>query len=182
MSANKSTYIRWFEETTIDDVPLVGGKNASLGEMYRELTSKGIRIPNGFSVTAEAYWHTLEKGGILEELKETMEGLDTSDVSALAKRGKAARDLILGAGIPEDLWQEIKAAYDQLCEQYGEDTDVAVRSSATAEDLPTASFAGQQETYLNIRGYPALRDACTRCFASLFTDRAISYRVTNKFD
>jgi len=182
MPANESKYIRWFEETTIDDVPLVGGKNASLGEMYRELSSKGIRIPNGFSVTAEAYWHTLKAGGILEKLKTTMEGLDTSDVADLAKRGKSARDLILGAGIPDDLWREIKTAYDTLCEQYGESTDVAVRSSATAEDLPTASFAGQQETYLNIRGYPALRDACTRCFASLFTDRAISYRVTNKFD
>ena len=182
MSKNKSKYIRWFEETTIDDVPLVGGKNASLGEMYRELTSKGVRIPNGFSVTAEAYWHTLKAGGILEKLKKTMEGLDTADVAELAKRGKNARDLILGAGIPDDLWEEIKTGYDRLCEQYGEDTDVAVRSSATAEDLPTASFAGQQETYLNIRGYPGLRDACIRCFASLFTDRAISYRVTNKFD
>ncbi len=182
MSKNKSKYIRWFEETTIDDVPLVGGKNASLGEMYRELTSKGVRIPNGFSVTAEAYWHTLKAGGILEKLKKTMEGLDTADVAELAKRGKIARDLILGAGIPDDLWEEIKTGYDRLCEQYGEDTDVAVRSSATAEDLPTASFAGQQETYLNIRGYPGLRDACIRCFASLFTDRAISYRVTNKFD
>jgi len=182
MPGDKNNYTRWFEETTIEDVPLVGGKNASLGEMYRELTSKGIRIPNGFSVTSDAYWHTLKAGGILEKLKKTMEGLDTSDVSELSKRGKAARDLILGAGIPDDLWEEIKTGYDRLCEQYGEDTDVAVRSSATAEDLPTASFAGQQETYLNIRGYPALRDACTRCFASLFTDRAISYRVTNNFD
>ena len=182
MSGNKSKYTRWFEETTIEDVPLVGGKNASLGEMYRELTSKGIKIPNGFSVTAEAYWQTLKAGGILEKLKKTLEGLDTANVADLSKRGKIARDLILGAGIPDDLWEEIKTGYDRLCEQYGEDTDVAVRSSATAEDLPTASFAGQQETYLNIRGYPGLRDACTRCFASLFTDRAISYRVTNKFD
>lgn len=182
MSGNKSKYTRWFEETTIEDVPLVGGKNASLGEMYRELTSKGIKIPNGFSVTAEAYWHTLKAGGILEKLKKTLDGLDTANVADLSKRGKIARDLILGAGIPDDLWEEIKTGYDCLCEQYGEDTDVAVRSSATAEDLPTASFAGQQETYLNIRGYPGLRDACTRCFASLFTDRAISYRVTNKFD
>ncbi|HPS89392.1 MAG TPA: phosphoenolpyruvate synthase, partial [Methanosarcina vacuolata] len=182
MFDNKSKYIRWFEETTIDDVPIVGGKNASLGEMYRELTSKGVKIPNGFSVTAEAYWYVLKAGGILEKLKSTMEGLDTSDVSELSKRGKAARDLILGAGIPDELWEEIKTAYDRLCEQYGENTDVAVRSSATAEDLPTASFAGQQETYLNIRGYPGLRDACIRCFASLFTDRAISYRVTNNFD
>jgi len=182
MSENKSKYIRWFEEITIDDIPLVGGKNASLGEMYRELTSKGIKIPNGFSVTAEAYWHVLKAGGILEKVKQTMEGLDVSNVTELAKRGKMARDLILGVGIPDDLWEKIKTGYDRLCEQYGEDTDVAVRSSATAEDLPTASFAGQQETYLNIRGYPELRDACSRCFASLFTDRAISYRVTNKFD
>ena len=177
-----TNYIRWFSETTIDDVPLVGGKNASLGEMYRELTGQGIKIPNGFSITAEAYWKLLEAGGILEKLKKVMEGLDTSDVAELSKRGKAARDLILEAGIPDGLWQEIKGAYDRLCEEYGEETDVAVRSSATAEDLPTASFAGQQETYLNIRGYPALRDACVRCFASLFTDRAISYRVTNGFD
>ena len=182
MFEKESKYIRWFEETTIDDIPLVGGKNASLGEMYRELTKKGVRIPNGFSVTADAYWHTLEAGGILDKLKRTMEGLDTSNIADLARRGKAARDLILGARIPDDLWEEIKAAYDRLCEQYGENTDVAVRSSATAEDLPTASFAGQQETYLNIRGYRGLRDACLRCFASLFTDRAISYRVTNKFD
>lgn len=187
MSENKSKYIqskytRWFDETSIEDVPLVGGKNASLGEMYRELTPKGVKIPNGFSVTAKGYWHVVRAGGILEKLKQTLEGLDISNVSELAKRGKAARDLILGVGIPDDLWQEIKTGYDRLCEQYGENTDVAVRSSATAEDLPTASFAGQQETYLNIRGYPALRDACSRCFASLFTDRAISYRVTNNFD
>ncbi len=178
----ETNYIRWFSETTIDDVPLVGGKNASLGEMYRELTGQEIKIPNGFSITAEAYWKLLEAGGILEKLKKVMEGLDTSDVAELSKRGKAARDLILEAGIPDGLWAEIKGAYDRLCEEYGEETDVAVRSSATAEDLPTASFAGQQETYLNIRGYPALRDACVRCFASLFTDRAISYRVTHEFD
>lgn len=178
----ESRYIRWFSETTIEDVPLVGGKNASLGEMYRELTGQGIKIPNGFSVTAEAYWHLLEEGQILDKLKASLEGLDISDVRDLALRGKEARDLILEAGIPDGLWRDIKNAYDQLCEEYGPDADVAVRSSATAEDLPTASFAGQQETYLNIRGYPSLRDACIRCFASLFTDRAISYRVTNGFD
>lgn len=137
----------------------MGGKNASLGEMYRELTPKGVKIPKGFSITAEAYWHMLEAGGILDKLKQTLEGLDTSNITELSKKGKIARDLILGAGIPEDLWEEIKVSYDRLCEQYGENTDVAVRSSATAEDLPTASFAGQQESYLNIRGYPALRDA-----------------------
>ena len=175
-------YIRWFEEISIDDIPLVGGKNASLGEMYRELTDKGIRIPNGFAVTAEAYWHVLESADVLEELKETLAGLDITDVEELAHRGRRAREIVLDAGIPEDLWEEIRNAYDRLCEQYGDDTDVAVRSSATAEDLPNASFAGQQETYLNIHGYHSLKDACNRCFASLFTDRAISYRVNNGFE
>ncbi len=112
MSENKSKYIRWFDETSIEDVPLVGGKNASLGEMYRELTPKGVKIPNGFSVTAEAYWHILKAGGILEKLKQTLEGLDTSNVTELSRKGKAARDLILGTGIPDDLWQEIKSGYD----------------------------------------------------------------------
>jgi pyruvate,water dikinase len=177
-----SKYVSWFEEISIDDVPLVGGKNASLGEMYRELTNKDIKIPNGFAITADAYWHVLESAEIVDELKKTLEGLDIDDVTDLAKRGKKARNLILDAGIPDDLWDEVKAAYDKLCEQYGEDTDVAVRSSATAEDLPNASFAGQQETYLNIHGYHSLKDACNRCFASLFTDRAISYRVNNGFD
>jgi pyruvate,water dikinase len=175
-------YIRWFEDIRIEDVPLVGGKNASLGEMYRELTRQGVRIPNGFAVTAEAYWHVINLAGILSDLKKTMAGLDKTDVADLAKRGEEARDLILGAGIPDDLWGEIKAAYDRLCEEYGPGTDVAVRSSATAEDLPTASFAGQQETYLNIRGYHALRAACSKCLASLFTNRAISYRIDNNFD
>jgi pyruvate,water dikinase len=175
-------YVRWFEEIRIEDVSLVGGKNASLGEMYRELASRGVKIPNGFAVTAEAYWHVVNSAGILDELKKAMAGLDKTNLSDLAKRGKNARDLILGAGIPDDLWTGIKVAYDRLCEEYGSDTDVAVRSSATAEDLPTASFAGQQETYLNIRGYSSLREACSKCFASLFTDRAISYRIDNNFD
>jgi pyruvate,water dikinase len=175
-------FIRWFEEIKIEDVPTVGGKNASLGEMYRELTTRGIKIPNGFAVTAEAYWHALEAAGILEELKQTMAGLDKTDVADLAVRGKRARELILRAGIPDDVWAEIKTAYARLCAEYGPDTDVAVRSSATAEDLPTASFAGQQETYLNIRGEHALREACLKSLASLFTDRAISYRIDHGFD
>jgi pyruvate,water dikinase len=152
MSDNKSKYIRWFEDTTVEDVPFVGEKNASLGEMYRELTSKGVKIPNGFSVTVEAYWHTLKAGGILEKLKIAMEGLDIANVADLSKRGKIARDLILGVGISDDLWEEIKIRYDSLCEQYGDDTDVAVRSSATAEDLPTASFSGQQGTLPKCKG------------------------------
>ncbi|HZD43315.1 MAG TPA: PEP/pyruvate-binding domain-containing protein, partial [Methanomicrobiales archaeon] len=175
-------YIRWFRDIRIEDVPLVGGKNASLGEMYRELTDKGVKIPNGFATTADAYWHVLESGGILDDLKETMRGIDKSNVADLARRGKRARDLILSAGIPADLWEEIRSAYDRLAEEYGPEPDVAVRSSATAEDLPTASFAGQQETFLNIRGYQSLRDACIRCYASLFTDRAIAYRIDNNFD
>ncbi|MBN1134751.1 MAG: phosphoenolpyruvate synthase [Methanosarcinaceae archaeon] len=178
-----SKYIRWFEEISIDDIPFVGGKNASLGEMYRELTDKGIKIPNGFAITAEAYWHILESAGVLEELKNTLEGLEIVNVSDLAERGKKARNIILDAKFPDDLWNEIKEAYDKLGQKYDQtDTDVAVRSSATAEDLPHASFAGQQETYLNVHGYHSLKDACNRCFASLFTDRAISYRVNNNFD
>jgi len=175
-------YIRWFEEIKIGDIPIVGGKNASLGEMYRELAGQGVKIPNGFAVTAEAYGHVIESAGILDELKEAMAGLDKTNLDDLMTRGKRARDLILSAGIPDDLWTEIETAYDKLCEEYGSDADVAVRSSATAEDLPTASFAGQQETYLNIRGYPALRESCSKCFASLFTNRAISYRIDNNFD
>jgi pyruvate,water dikinase len=175
-------YVRWFKEIKIGDVPIVGGKNASLGEMYRELASQGVKIPNGFATTAEAYWHVVNSAGILGQLKEIMAGLDKTRIADLAKRGKRARDLILAAGIPDNLWSELKAAYDKLCKEYGPDADVAVRSSATAEDLPTASFAGQQETYLNVSGYHALREACSKCFASLFTDRAISYRIDNDFD
>ncbi|WP_321418440.1 phosphoenolpyruvate synthase [uncultured Methanomethylovorans sp.] len=175
-------YIRWFEEIRIQDIPSVGGKNASIGEMYRELQSSGIKVPNGFAITADAYWYMLQAAGAVDALKNTMKGLDTSNVKDLSIRGRKARDIILEAGLPDDLWAEIKSSYDKLCQEYGPDTDVAVRSSATAEDLPFASFAGQQETYLNVHGYPALKIACIRCFASLFTDRAISYRVTNNFD
>ncbi|RLB84161.1 MAG: phosphoenolpyruvate synthase [Deltaproteobacteria bacterium] len=175
-------YIRWFEDINIDDIPLVGGKNASLGEMYRELSARGVKIPNGFTITAQAYRYVLDAGGITGKLKEALAGLDKSNIDDLHIRGRTARDLILGAGIPDDLWSEIKAAYNELCDEYGPHTDVAVRSSATAEDLPAASFAGQQETYLNIKGNHLLREACAKCFASLFTDRAISYRIDNNFD
>jgi len=178
----ESKYILWFEEIGIEDVPLVGGKNASLGEMYRELGAKGVKVPNGFAITANAYRHILNSSRILSDLKGAMEGLDKNDMADLVKRGKHARDLILSAGIPDDLWQAIESAYDKLGEEYGKNTDVAVRSSATAEDLPTASFAGQQETYLNISTKSVLKEACSKCFASLFTDRAISYRIDNGFD
>ena len=175
-------YVRWFREIRNEDVATVGGKNASLGEMYQDLTKEGVKIPNGFAITASAYWRVVKQGDRIGQMKGILAGLDKTRTDDLAVRGKKIRDLIHGAGIPEDIWDEIRIAYDELCKEYGPDTDVAVRSSATAEDLPTASFAGQQETYLNIRGYQELRDACSKCFASLFTDRAISYRIDKNFD
>ncbi len=175
-------YIRFFNEIKLTDIPLVGGKNASLGEMYQELVPQGVKVPNGFAITADAYWDLLKKGGIMETLKETLNGLDRHNIADLERRGKMARDLILGVSIPQEMWAEIEEAYGLLGKEYGDSPDVAVRSSATAEDLPTASFAGQQDTYLNIRGLQQLREACLKCFASLYTDRAISYRVDHGFD
>ena len=177
-----SRYIRWFRDLAISDIGLVGGKNASLGEMYRELTLKGIRIPNGFAVTAEAYREFLNVHSLRERLRTALLGLDTRNLPDLAERGRRLRDAILATPFPNDLQQEIIEAYAILCREYGPETDTAVRSSATAEDLPTASFAGQQESFLNVRGERALLDACRQCFASLFTDRAISYRVDKGFD
>ncbi len=176
-----SRFIRRFDEIGIEDIPLVGGKNASLGEMVRELTPAGVRIPDGFAVTAEAYWLFLRETGLDRQLGEILAGLDTGDLEDLARRGQRARQAILAASLPEDLGREIVAAYARLSEG-GVPLDVAVRSSATAEDLPDASFAGQQETYLNVQGPPALLDVCRRCYASLYTDRAISYRVDKGFD
>ncbi len=177
-----SRFIRWFREIGMADVPLVGGKNASLGEMYRELTPCGIKIPNGFAVTAAGYWHVLQVGGLAETIRQILSGLDTRDLANLAERGRRVREAILTTPLPYDLQQEIIQAYTALCAEYGPETDVAVRSSATAEDLPDASFAGQQESFLNIRGERALLEACRQCLASLFTDRAISYRVDKGFD
>ncbi|MDD5722167.1 MAG: phosphoenolpyruvate synthase [Syntrophales bacterium] len=174
--------VLWFNEIELDDIPQVGGKNASLGEMIRELTGEGVNIPDGFAVTADAYRYLLESSGIRDEMEHILSDLDTHDMHNLSKKGKKIRSLIYDSEVPEDLNQAILDAYGKLCEEYGEDTDVAVRSSATAEDLPDASFAGQQETYLNIRGKDALLDACKRCFASLFTNRAISYREDKSFD
>ena len=175
-------FVRWFNEVSIEDVPLVGGKNASLGEMYQQLGAKGVRIPNGFATTAEAYWHLLDYSGIRDKLKRTLAGLDKAKAGDLAGKGRMARDLVYHASIPPDLEHELVEAYQQLCRQYGAEVDVAVRSSATAEDLPSASFAGQQESYLNVRGARNLVEACRRCFASLFTDRAISYRIDHGFE
>jgi pyruvate,water dikinase len=164
------------------DVPLVGGKNASLGEMYRELTPQGIRVPYGFAVTADGYRYFLRVGELRDRIHEILADLDTNDLSNLAERGRRVREAILATAFPQDLQDEITTAYGQLCKECGPETDVAVRSSATAEDLPGASFAGQQESFLNIRGERALLDACRQCVASLFTDRAISYRVDKGFD
>jgi len=178
----KDKLVLWFNELGIEDVPLVGGKNASLGEMYRNLTGKKVKVPNGFAVTATAYRYLINKAGIKQKMKDILKGLKKSDVIDLAKRGKEIRELIRNAEFPNDLKKEICTCYKKMCMQYGNNTDVAVRSSATAEDLPDASFAGQQETYLNITGDAALIDACKRCFASLFTNRAISYRIDKGFD
>jgi pyruvate,water dikinase len=172
----------FFEEFGIDDVPLVGGKNASLGEMCGKLSEQGVRVPNGFAISADAYRYVLDAAGAWERLHEALDDLDVSNVADLARRGKRAREVVYGAGIPEDLAEEILAAYRKLQEQYGEDVSLAVRSSGTAEDLPTASFAGQHETYLNIKGDSSLLESCRRCFASLFLDRAIHYRVDQGFD
>ncbi|HPL64433.1 MAG TPA: phosphoenolpyruvate synthase, partial [Syntrophales bacterium] len=172
----------WFDQLELKDIPQVGGKNASLGEMIRELTSKGVNIPDGYAVTAHAYRYLLESAGIADEINKLLSDLDTHDIKNLSERGKKIRSLIYNAELPKDLREEIIAAYGKLCDEYGKETDVAVRSSATAEDLPDASFAGQQETFLNVRGEKELIDACKRCFASLFTDRAISYRVDKGFD
>lgn len=176
------SYIRFFEEIGIDDVPVVGGKNASLGEMYQKLSGQGIRVPHGFATTAQAYRHMLDSTGAWDALHAELDDLDPDDVAALARAGKRCREIVYGAGLPDDLAAEIVSAYRMLQGEYGEEVSLAVRSSATAEDLPTASFAGQQETFLNITGAESLLDACRRCFASLFTDRAIHYRVDQGFD
>ncbi|MBW4621687.1 MAG: phosphoenolpyruvate synthase [Cyanosarcina radialis HA8281-LM2] len=192
-----------FEEAGIGDIPLVGGKNASLGEMLQQLTAKGVSVPTGFATTAYAYRYFIAGAGLEPQLRSLFSDLDIEDVNNLRARGKQARALILNAPFPSELEAAISRAYLQLCQRYDDsaalcdrvapedreeciryssDTDVAVRSSATAEDLPDASFAGQQETYLNVRGVRGVLDACHKCFASLFTDRAISYRTLKGFD
>jgi len=175
------SYVKFFNEVGIKDIEQVGGKNASLGEMYRKLSSRGIRIPNGFATTSNAYHHYMLQNNLLDKVRDALINLNTEDVVALARTGRQIRSWILHAEMPDDLAHEIIAAYEKLGEEYGEYPDVAVRSSATAEDLPGASFAGQQETYLNISGRRNLILTCKRVYASLFTDRAISYRVDKGF-
>ncbi len=175
-------FVKWFEEIGAKDVALVGGKNASLGEMIRNLTSKEITVPSGFAITAEAYKYVVEKTGISQKIKDTLADLDTHDMKNLSKRGETIRNLIRTAPCPMELEEEIRVSYREMEKRYEKNVDVAVRSSATAEDLPTASFAGQQTTYLNVRGEEDLIEKVMDCFASLFTNRAISYRVDKGFD
>lgn len=196
-------FVLWFEDVGISDIPLVGGKNASLGEMIQQLTPKGVNVPTGFATTAYAYRYFVEKAGIQQRLRDLFADLDVEDVNNLRDHGRLARQLILNTPFPRELEEAIALAYLRMCDRYqsasdscdhleGEarddcrryssDVDVAVRSSATAEDLPDASFAGQQETYLNVQGVSGVLEACHKCFASLFTDRAISYRTIKGFD
>ncbi|MDH4067766.1 MAG: phosphoenolpyruvate synthase [Dehalococcoidia bacterium] len=175
-------YVKWFEEIGAQDVALVGGKNASLGEMIGNLGKKGVNIPSGFAITAEAYKYVVKRAGIRQKIKDILAGLDTHDMEDLADRGEKLRNLIAHSRCPRDLEEEIIVAYRKMEERFGKDVDVAVRSSATAEDLPTASFAGQQTSYLNVRGEGDLLERVMDCFASLFTNRAISYRVDKGFD
>ena len=179
----KISFVKFFKDLSIFDVPSVGGKNASLGEMYHKLTSKGIDVPNGFATTAEAYRYFLESTGLKKKIKDILKDLNTKNVKSLMAAGASIRKLIMETELPDDFKKEILAAYKKLSAEYKvKNLDVAVRSSATAEDLPNASFAGQQESYLNVVGEKALFQAVRSCIASLFNDRAISYRADKGFD
>jgi len=176
-------YIKFFSELRNTDVSLVGGKNASLGEMYQLLVPKGIKVPDGFAITSEAYWALLDSENLREPIKKELSGIDFTDIDVVRTRAQRIRDMIFGTPLPKELKQEIIEAYHKLSSEYNmEEADVAVRSSATAEDLPDASFAGQQDTYLNVQGEASLIHHVKSCFASLFTDRAISYRASRGFD
>lgn len=175
-------YIRSFATLDMNDVALVGGKNASLGEMYQALSSAGVKVPGGFATTAAAYWQYIDSNNLRNTIFNQLDSLDISDITALKETGTAIRQSIMNGHMPDDLGEEIIEAYQAFEKEHGTQVDVAVRSSATAEDLPGASFAGQQETYLNIRGSESLLYTCKRVFASLFTDRAIAYREHQGFE
>jgi pyruvate,water dikinase len=181
MEEKKDKFILWFKDISIEDTPFVGGKNAALGEMYGSLTKLGVNIPNGFALTSKAYWHFLEDAGIRKKIEEVLSDLNVHDIKNLQKRGEKVREIILETELPENLKDIIQKAYHELIGDDSKGKDVAVRSSATAEDLPTASFAGQQETFLNVRGAEDVIRATKKCIASLFTDRAISYRDDQGF-
>ena len=182
MKTVDNSHVKWFSELSIADVPIVGGKNASLGEMVRELGKKGVKVPDGFAITAHAFRYFINANKLEDFIREALAGRDTTNIEELRARGSRIRSAIVNSQIPAELEKAIIVAYQKLGEGLDVDPDVAVRSSATAEDLPDASFAGQQETYLNIQGNAALLEACKKCFASLFTDRAISYRQHKGFD
>ncbi|MBC5774639.1 phosphoenolpyruvate synthase [Pontibacter sp. KCTC 32443] len=175
-------FIKFFKDISYQDLSKVGGKNASLGEMYTQLNPAGIKVPDGYATTADAYWFFVDQNNLREELTQVLAGLDREHFNNLADVGQKARALILEAKLPIELQQEIEKGYNYLVSRYGTDISLAVRSSATAEDLPTASFAGQLETYLNVRGLQNLYKACHHSYASLFTDRAIKYRIDNGFE
>ena len=181
-AVNEEKHTIWFNDLTRADVALVGGKNASLGEMVRNLSGRGVRVPSGFATTARAYWRFVEANELRAVIESNLNDLKTGKAS-LQEAGQSIRRAFVRSDWPEDIATAIRAAYREFSVRSGAgDTDVAVRSSATAEDLPDASFAGQQESFLHIRGEDALLDACRRCYASLFTDRAISYREAKGFD
>ena len=175
------TLIKWFNEVGIEDIGSVGGKNAGLGEMYSNLMPLGVNVPDGFALTADAYRYFFKKTGLDEQIKKILSNLDTRKIKNLQIHGKKVRETILKAELPQNLQDAVTKAYTKLEKKYGKNIDVAVRSSATAEDLPGASFAGQQETYLNVRGINNVLIATKKCIASLFTDRAISYRADKGF-
>ena len=177
----KENFVKWYGEVGIADVPSVGGKNAALGEMYSNLVPLGVRVPDGFALTADAYRHFFKETGLDEKIKEILSDINTKDIHNLQIRGKKVREAILEAVLPQNLQDAVARSYEKLGEKYGKNSDVAVRSSATAEDLPGASFAGQQETYLNVHGIENILIATKKCIASLFTDRAISYRADKGF-
>lgn len=202
-SDRETALVLWFEEVGMEDVALVGGKNASLGELIQQLQPQGVNVPTGFAITAYAFRYFMQQSKLDERLRLLLSNLDAANISSLQEKGRQARTMILDTPFPTELETAIVEAYSRLCDRYGSalemcdryeaeererclsqysGVDVAVRSSATAEDLPDASFAGQQESYLNIHGIKGVLDACHRCFASLFTDRAISYRTTKGFD
>jgi pyruvate, water dikinase len=176
------SYVRWFGNIRLKDVPAVGGKNASLGELYAMLAAEGVRIPEGFALTAQAYRDAFAQADAWDELHRLLSGFDHHDVPLLAERAATARKIVYEATGTVHLRAQIAEAYRALEQKCGAKVAVAVRSSATAEDLPTASFAGQHESFLNVRGEADLFEACRRCFASIFTDRAIVYRIDNGFD
>ena len=176
-----SVNVRWFSELGMADLEQVGGKNASLGEMVSNLSDLGVQVPDGFATTSDAYHRFIGDTGLAERISGLLDGLDTDDVRRLAEVGKEIRAAVVEQAFPEDLEADIREAYDRLVEESGEEMSFAVRSSATAEDLPDASFAGQQETFLNVRGIDAILHAIREVYASLYNDRAIAYRVHHGF-